>query len=70
MKIGILYVGIGKYIRLWDKFYSSCESLFLPQYEKKYFIFTDYPLKNVTKLLQKSGMRKNVVIDLIYRGFI
>ena len=39
MKIGILYVGIGKYIRLWDKFYSSCESLFLPQYEKKYFIF-------------------------------
>ena len=24
----------------------------------------------VTKLLQKSGMRKNVVIDLIYRGFI
>mgnify|MGYP002228075955 CR=1 FL=1 len=34
MKIGILYVGIGKYIRLWDKFYSSCESLFLPQYEK------------------------------------
>lgn len=23
-----------------------------------------------TKLLQKSGMRKNVVIDLIYRGFI
>lgn len=46
MKIGILYVGIGKYIRLWDKFYSSCESLFLPQYEKKYFIFTDYPLKS------------------------
>lgn len=48
MKIGILYVGIGKYIRLWDKFYSSCESLFLPQYEKKYFIFTDYPLKSST----------------------
>lgn len=25
---------------------------------------------STTKLLQKSGMRKNVVIDLIYRGFI
>ena len=50
MKIGILYVGIGKYIRLWDKFYSSCESLFLPQYEKKYFIFTDYPLKSSTNV--------------------
>lgn len=25
---------------------------------------------SATKLLQKSGMRKNVVIDLIYRGFI
>lgn len=23
-----------------------------------------------TKLLQKSGIRKNVVIELIYRGFI
>ena len=50
MKIGILYVGIGKYIRLWDKFYSSCESMFLPQYEKKYFIFTDYPLKSSTNV--------------------
>ena len=38
------------YIRLWDKFYSSCESLFLPQYEKKYFIFTDYPLKSSTNV--------------------
>ena len=24
----------------------------------------------LTKLLQKSGIRKNVVIELIYRGFI
>lgn len=56
MKIGILYVGIGKYIRLWDKFYSSCESLFLPQYEKKYFIFTDYPLK--AALMYKFRSRK------------
>lgn len=25
---------------------------------------------NITKLLQKSGIRKNEVIELIYRGFI
>ena len=25
---------------------------------------------NITKLLQKSEMRKNMVMDLIYRGFI
>lgn len=49
-------MGIGKYIRLWDKFYSSCESLFLPQYEKKYFIFTDYPLK--AALMYKFRSRK------------
>lgn len=55
MKIGILYVGIGKYIRLWDKFYSSCESMFLPQYEKKYFIFTDYPLKAALMYKFRSG---------------
>lgn len=65
MKIGILYVGIGKYIRLWDKFYSSCESMFLPQYEKKYFIFTDYPLKNVTNVQvsfqEDLGWPKNVL---------
>lgn len=65
MKIGILYVGIGKYIRLWDKFYSSCESMFLPQYEKKYFIFTDYPLKSSTNVQvsfqEDLGWPKNVL---------
>ena len=30
-----------------------------------------YPsLLSITKLLQKSGIRKNEVIELIYRGFI
>ena len=69
MKIGILYVGIGKYIRLWDKFYSSCESLFLPQYEKKYFIFTDYPLKSSTNVQvsfqEDLGTKKNSNILII-----
>lgn len=44
MTIGILYVGIGRYIQFWDEFYTSCEKYFLPQAEKKYFVFTDHPL--------------------------
>ena len=35
-----------------------------------YKIFVENIYICITKLLQKSGMRKNVVIDLIYRGFI
>ena len=35
----------------------------------KYF-FIDISMINKTKLLQKSEMRKNMVMDLIYRGFI
>ena len=30
----------------------------------------EYPYISVAKLLQKSEMRKNMVMDLIYRGFI
>lgn len=44
MKIGVLYVGIGKYICMWNKFHESSEKFFLPEYEKEYFVFTDYPL--------------------------
>ena len=48
-----------------DKFYSSFESLFLPQYEKKYFIFTDYPLKSSTNVQvsfqEDLGWPKNVL---------
>lgn len=38
--------------------------------ESLYFAEWNYLYITATKLLQKSGMRKNVVIDLIYRGFI
>lgn len=41
MKIGIIYVGIGRYVRLWDGFYKSCELHFIPDAQKDYFVFTD-----------------------------
>lgn len=34
-------------------------------FEKDYYSYIEY-----AKLLQKSGIRKNEVIELIYRGFI
>lgn len=39
--IGILYICTGKYVMFWRDFYLSMEKYFLPDYEKKYFVFTD-----------------------------
>lgn len=41
MKIGILYICIGKYKVFWKDFYLSCESFFISEAEKHYFVFTD-----------------------------
>lgn len=41
MKIGILYIGIGRYFCFWKDFYQSCEFFLLPEAEKHYYIFTD-----------------------------
>lgn len=41
MKVGILYICTGKYSIFWDDFYTSCEKYFLPDSEKKYFVFSD-----------------------------
>lgn len=35
-----------------------------------FFILAECMKMETTKLLQKSGIRKNEVIELIYRGFI
>lgn len=40
-KIAILYICTGKYDVFWKEFYISCEKYFLPNSEKKYFVFTD-----------------------------
>lgn len=39
--IGILYICTGPYYLFWKDFYESFEKYFLPNYNKKYFIFTD-----------------------------
>lgn len=41
MKIGILYIAIGKYSVFWKEFYLSCEKYFLKNFEKFYYVFTD-----------------------------
>lgn len=40
-KIAILYIAIGKYEKLWNDFYKSCELNFLCDARKSYYVFTD-----------------------------
>ena len=61
MKIGILYVCIGKYSIFWKAFYLSCEKNFITEAEKHYFVFTDSPEiafekenKNITRIYQEN----------------
>lgn len=42
MKVAILYVCTGKYIKFWDEFYQSAERHFMPGADQRhYFVFTD-----------------------------
>lgn len=41
MKIAILYICTGQYIKFWKEFYKSFETYFLTQRDKEYFVFTD-----------------------------
>ncbi|MDR2805601.1 MAG: hypothetical protein LBB85_08190 [Dysgonamonadaceae bacterium] len=41
MKIGILYICLGRYALFWKDFYLSCEKYFIPEAEKHYFVYTD-----------------------------
>ena len=41
MKVAILNISIGNYFRFWEKFYETSKLNFLPEAEKKYFVFTD-----------------------------
>lgn len=43
MKIGILYIALGKYTVLWKDFYLSSEKYFMESEDKEYFVFTDDP---------------------------
>lgn len=39
--IGILYICTGPYVLFWQDFFESFERFFLPELEKKYYVFTD-----------------------------
>lgn len=41
MKIGILYIAIGRYEFFWKSFYESSERYFMQEYSREYFVFTD-----------------------------
>ena len=41
MSIGILYIAIGKYFNFFRDFYQTCESLFINDVKKEYYVFTD-----------------------------
>lgn len=69
-KLCILYVGIGKYIALWDDFYNTCEQYFCPDIPKEYYIVTDCCRKmpdNVTVVHQDDlGWPGNVVFRYLF----
>ena len=44
--------------------------IFMSTQNSKYQSTACFSFFSITKLLQKSGIRKNEVIELIYRGFI
>lgn len=41
MKINVFYICTGEYRNFFDAFYLSCEEKFIPEYEKRYYVFTD-----------------------------
>lgn len=43
MKIGIVYLATGAYIKFWNDFYRTCEQYFCVDVEKEYELFTDSP---------------------------
>lgn len=56
MKIAILYIGIGRYVKFFEDFYHSCEQFFLKDTDKTYFFFTDKNIlveKNVHVIYQE-----------------
>jgi len=68
--IGILYVGIGPYIRLWDDFYSTCKKNFCPELTKHYYVVTDAQIEHgedVTLVHQDNlGWPCNVVFRYLF----
>lgn len=41
LKIAVLYICTGQYVKFWDGFYESAQEYLLTGHEKHYFVFTD-----------------------------
>ena len=68
-KIAVLYICTGKYSIFWKDFYTSCESFFLPEIRKEFFVWTDKEqliqgLDNVKVFPRESG---GFPADSLYR---
>ena len=66
MSIGILYIAIGKYFNFFRDFYQTCESLFINDVKKEYYVFTDQT--NEPFLLNKSNIHIYKQEDLGWPG--
>lgn len=40
-KMAIIYLCTGEYITFWDKFYETANKFFVPDYTKRFFVFSD-----------------------------
>lgn len=68
-EIGIIFIGIGKYIMFFDAFYDLCEKNFLRNHKKNYYLITDrdnyyFPLgDNITVIKEKDyGWPNNAML--------
>jgi len=60
MKALILYICTGNYHVFWDRFYETCESNFLRNISKDYFVFTDYN----DNLISNGNVKQIYQVDL------
>lgn len=51
MKIAVLYICTGEYIKFWPGFHHSAESYLLPGIDKQYFVFTDGRVESSTNIV-------------------
>ena len=60
MKVALLYICTGQYVKFWEEFYNSFQEKFLLHSEKDYFVFTDSAMiygeegnKHIHRIYQK-----------------
>lgn len=66
MTIGILYIGLGKYLDFFKDFHLTCEKYFVQEVRKEYYVFTDQPNKQF--LLNNSNIKVIQQKDLGWPG--